>query len=69
MKRKDVDVLQELCRLERAQKELGRQLREEHRVMAAELADRQRLGLAGEEAVKHFNDWMMLHGLGHLVVE
>ena len=69
MKRKDVDVLQELRRLERAQKELGRQLREEHRVFAAELADRQRLGLTGEEAVKHFNDWMMLHGLAHLVVD
>lgn len=63
------DPLQELRRVEKALKELGRELREEHRVSAAEMADRQRLGLTGEEAIRHYNDWMMLHGLGHLVVD
>lgn len=63
------DPLQELRRLEKALKELGRELREEHRVSAAEMADRQRLGLTGEEAIRHYNDWMMLHGLRHLVVD
>lgn len=63
------DPLQELRRVEKALKELGRELREEHRVSAAEMADRQRLGLTGEEAIRHYNDWMMLHGLRHLVVD
>lgn len=63
------DPLQELRRVEKALKELGRELREELRVSAAEMADRQRLGLTGEEAIRHYNDWMMLHGLGHLVVD
>lgn len=66
---KEKDPLSELRRIERDLKELGRRMREENRIMAAELTDRLRLGLTGDEAVKHFNDWMMLHGLGHLVVE
>lgn len=66
---KEKDPLSELRRIERDLKELGRRMREENRIMAAELADRLRLGLTGYEAVKHFNDWMMLHGLGHLVVD
>lgn len=66
---KEKDVLIELRRIERELKELGRRQREENRIMSAELADRLRLGLTGDEAVKHFNDWMMLHGLGYLVVD
>lgn len=66
---KEKDPLKELKRIERELKELERRQREENRIMAAELADRLRLGLTGDEAVKHFNDWMMLHGLGHLVVD
>lgn len=66
---KEKNPLSELRRIERDLKELGRRQREENRIMAAELTDRLRLGLTGDEAVKHFNDWMMLHGLGHLVVE
>lgn len=68
-KKKEVDVLDELKRIERAQKEISRQLREETRIFAAELLERERLGLHGDEAVKHFNDWMMLHGLHHLVID
>lgn len=63
------DPLAELKRIERELKELGRQIREENRICAAELCDRQRRGLQGEEAIRHFNDWMMLHGLRHLVVD
>lgn len=61
--------LTELKNLERQVKELGRQIREENRICAAELCDRQRLGLRGEDAIRHFNDWMMLHGLRHMVVD
>lgn len=69
MSKTSKDPLQELRRVEKALKELGRELREELRVSAAEMADRQRLGLTGEEAIRHYNDWMMLHGLWHLVVD
>lgn len=67
--KKQKNPLDECKRIERELWELGRQLREEHRVAAAELADRLRLGLTGDDAVRHYNDWMMLHGLPHLVVE
>ena len=40
----------------------------EERVWAAELADRQRLGLTGDAAVKHYNDWMDRHGMSYLKV-
>lgn len=69
MAKKEKDSLAELRCMKREMKELGRQLREEYRVCAAEMADRLRLGLTGEEAIKHYNDWMLLHGLGHLVVD
>ena len=69
MSRKEKNPLDECKRIERELRELGRQLREEHRVAAAELSDRLRLGLTGEDAVRHYNDWMMLHGLPHLVVD
>lgn len=69
MSKTSKDPLRTHRRLEKALKEPGRELREEHRVSAAEMADRQRLGLTGEEAVRHYNDWMLLHGLGHLVVD
>lgn len=69
MSRKEKNPLDECKRIERELREMGRQLREEHRVAAAELADRLRLGLTGDDAVRHYNDWMMLHGLPHLVVD
>lgn len=69
MKRSNKNPLDECKRIERELRELGRQLREEHRVAAAELADRLRLGLTGDAAVRHYNDWMMLNGLPHLVVD
>lgn len=66
---KKKDPLSELRRIERDLKELERRQREENRIMAAELADRQRRGLTGEDAVRHWNDWMMLHALPHLVID
>ena len=69
MKRSNKNPLDKCKRIERELRELGLQLRDEHRVAAAELADRLRLGLTGDDAIRHYNDWMMLHGLGHLCVE
>lgn len=69
MSKKDVDVLSEFRRIEKRLTELNRQIRQESKIQAEELADRLRLGLTGDAAIKHYNDWMMLHGLTHLCVE
>ena len=48
--------------------DIHRDLIAEGKVMAAELAERKRQGLTGDAAVKHYNDWMDRHGMGHLKV-
>ena len=48
--------------------DIHRDLIAEEKVMAAELAERKRQGLTGDAAVKHYNDWMDRHGMGHLKV-
>ena len=47
---------------------LNRLMNEEGRVWAEELADRKRLGLEGNAAITHYNEWMDKHGMGHLKV-
>ena len=47
---------------------LHNQINDEERVWAEELSDRQRLGLTGDAAVKHYNEWMDRHGMSHLKV-
>ena len=42
------------------------QMNDEEKVWAEELADRKRQGLTGDAAIKHYNDWMDLHGMSHL---
>lgn len=62
------NIWKRLRALEEAQLELSRKMREEEMIQAAELRDRLALGLTGAQAVDHYNDWMMLHGLSHLVI-
>lgn len=40
----------------------------ETRVCAAELEERQRLGLHGKDAIRHHNLWMRRYGLSKLIV-
>ena len=47
---------------------LNDQMNDEERVWAEELAERKRQGLTGDAAVKHYNEWMERHGMGHLKV-
>ena len=47
---------------------LGEKMRLEGGFYRAELAERQRLGLTGEAAVKHYNDYMDKHGMSYLKV-
>ena len=47
---------------------LNDQMNDGERVWAEELAVRKRQGLTGDAAVKHYNEWMERHGMGHLKV-
>ncbi len=44
------------------------QMNDEERVWAEELAERKRLGLEGNAAIAHYNEWMDKHGMEHLKV-
>lgn len=44
------------------------QQEQERIVYAAELRDRQALGLTGDEAIEHYNAWMHRFGMDHLKV-
>ena len=45
---------------------IGRDMREEERVYAAELEDRLAKGITGDAAVKHYNEWMDKAGMSYL---
>jgi len=45
---------------------LGQCMRKEAAVYAAELEDRQRLGLTGDDAIRHYNEWMDRNNMPHL---
>lgn len=47
---------------------LGKKMRLEVAVYRAELEERQRLGLNGDAAVKHYNDYMDRFGMSYLKV-
>ena len=62
------DTLKKLQNISDSLNNLSRELNEEEKVWAKELAERQRLGLKGDAAIKHYNEWMGRHGMGHLKV-
>lgn len=41
----------------------------ESSVQRAELRDRTRRGLTGDDAIKHYNDWMRRYGFDYLAVD
>ena len=47
---------------------LDDKIRHEGAVYRAELEERQSLGLTGDAAVKHYNDYMDKHGMSYLKV-
>lgn len=47
--------------------DLSAELRKEARVCAVELEERQRLGLHGNDAIRHYNAWMRRYGLTNLI--
>lgn len=62
------DPIETLTEINNRLEGIHRDLISEEKVMAAELAERKRQGLTGDAAVKHYNDWMDRHGMGHLKV-
>ena len=47
---------------------LSSSMTRESQVWRAELEERQRLGLHGEAALEHYNEWMERYGMHHLKV-
>lgn len=62
-------TLDTLKRIEQDTINLGEIIREEGRVARAELEERQRLGLHGAAAIRHYNEWMERYNMAYLKVE
>lgn len=62
-------TLDTLKRIEGQTEALGQTIRTEGQVAQAELEERQRLGLHGEAAIKHYNEWMQRYGMADLMVK
>lgn len=61
-----VDRLREI---ESQMETIGENIRREGQVYKAELEERQRLGLHGDAAIRHYNEWMQRYGMEHLMVK
>lgn len=62
-------TLMKLKGIEKRLKELNSTMNMESRVFQMELEDRLRLGLTGEAAINHYNEWMVRYGMNHLIVK
>ena len=51
-------TVERLQKIENQMETIGENIRKEGQVYRAELEERQRLGLHGEAAIKHYNEWM-----------
>ena len=58
-----------LQKLENQMEAIGDNIRHEGQVYRAELEERQRLGLHGSAAIRHYNEWMKKYGMEHLMVK
>lgn len=64
-----IQTLNTLKRIEQDALNMGKIIREEEHVTRQELEERLRLGLHGDAAIHHYNDWMKRHNLEHLMVK
>ena len=64
----DKEVLKELKGIAKKLEDLNVQMNKEAKVFAAEREERERLGLTGDAAVEHYNEWMKRHGMERLMV-
>lgn len=64
-----MDTLKKLKGIEKRLEEIGKQMQREEREFSREQAARERKGLTGKEAIRHYNEWMRKAGLEYLVIE
>lgn len=64
-----IQTLNTLKRIEQDAFNMGKIIREEEHVTRQELEERLRMGLHGDAAIHHYNDWMKRHNLEHLMVK
>lgn len=69
MKKASSKALSQLKSIENEAVDLNKKINEEQRVYEAELKDRRRFGLSGDEGQKHYNDWMAAHNMQHLMLK
>ena len=62
-------TVERLQKIENQMETIGENIRKEGQVYRAGLEERQRLGLHGEAAIKHYNEWMKKYGMEHLMVK
>lgn len=63
------DPLKKLQEISQELESINMQMNDEAKVYAAELEERKRLGIEGDAAIIHFNEWMDRHGMPHLKVK
>lgn len=64
-----MDLLNALLRINEKVENLGTSLGFETLVSKLELEDRLRLNLKGEDAISHYNEWMLKYNLSHLIID
>ena len=62
-------VLSTLRQISKSLERIDEDMRTEEKVYQAELADRLAKGLIGEDAIKHYNEWVIKAGMKHLMVK
>lgn len=63
------NILQSLKDIEKRVSELGNSLEREEKLYSEELKERLKLGLEGQEAIDHYNEFMKRNGMEHLMVK
>lgn len=61
-------TLDKLQKIENQMETIGESIRREGQVYRAELEERQRLGLHGDAAIRHYNEWMERYNMSYLKV-
>lgn len=61
--------MEELNNILRKLNEINDQMRRESIAYRAELREREKLGLTGDDAIRHYNNWMQKCNMEHLMVK
>ena len=63
------NILSKLADIKRRLNNISQEMKRENQVYMQERNERLRLGLTGDDAVRHYNEWMEREGMGHLKVK